>query len=116
MDVRPFTIALHAHLQKHERMLFRRYGVRLTVDKITSDGKSALCTIAQVRRPWFRSVRSVQELIELAHTALVPLHQVGLSPLITPLPMHPKIKFPTLDKNDPFGVDHALRLAWAEIK
>ena len=108
MEPRPFTNELLYHLRKRERMLLGRYGVRLRVDKITADGKSALCSIAQVRRPWFRSARSADELIELAHDALMPLHHVGLSPLVSVLPGRPKAEFPAMDKNDPFNVHHAL--------
>jgi hypothetical protein len=92
-------------------MLASRYGVRLRVDKITRDGKNALCSIAQVRRLWFRSARSTRELIELAQTALLPLYQVGLSPLVSTLSRQPRAAFPTLDKNDPFGIHRALRHA-----
>jgi hypothetical protein len=115
MDRRPFSSELIAHLRKHERTLLRKYGVRLRVDKITADGKSALCSIAQVRRPWFRSMRSAQELIDLAHRALMPLHQVGLSPLISGLPEQPKAAFPAVEKSDPFGIHRALRHAGLEM-
>lgn len=108
MDGRPFNSDLLTRLRKHERMLLRRYGMRLRVDKVTSDGKSALCSIAQVRRRWFRSARSTQELIEVAHAALMPLHRVGLSPLISCLPRQPKAAFPVVDKNHPFGIQHIL--------
>lgn len=83
--------------------------MRLRVDKITGDGKNALCSIAQVRRSWFRSTRSTGELIELAQGALMPLYQVGLSPLVSALPPKPRAAFPALEKNDPFGIHRALR-------
>lgn len=111
MEQRTFSSDLLALLCQYERMLLRRYGVRLRVDKITRDGKNALCSIAQVRRTWFRSARSTGELIELAQNALMPLHQVGLSPLVSTLPRQPSATFPALDKNDPFGIHRALRHA-----
>ena len=89
-------------------MLLRKYGVRLRVDKITSDGKSALCSIAHVCRPWFRALRTGEELVALAHAALAPLYRVGLTPLVSSLPRQPKASFSTLDKNDPFGLGCAL--------
>lgn len=111
MDCRSFPGELLIHLRKHERMLSRRYGVRLRVDKITRDGKNVLCSIAQVRRPWFRSARSTGELIELAQDALMPLRQVGLSPLVSILPRQPRATFPALEQNDPFGIHRAFRYA-----
>lgn len=114
MDPRPFTNDLLYHLRKRERLLLRRYGVRLRVDKITADGKSALCSIAQVRRPWFRPVHSADVLIELAHATLMPLHHVGLSPLVSVLPCGPKTQLPNMDKNDPFNVHRALLHAGQE--
>lgn len=110
MEPRPFSSDLHSHLREHERMLSRKYGVRLRVDRITSNGKNAFCSIAHVRCPWFRSTRSAEELIDLAHTALMPLHQVGLSPLISILPRQPGTTFPAIDTSDPFGIHGALRL------
>jgi len=111
MDPRPFPNTLLSHLVKHERMLSRRYGVRLRVDKITGDGKNALCSIAQLRRRWFRSALSAEEMIELAHAALLPLHRIGLSPLVSALPPRARATFPAPNKNDPFGIRSAMRQA-----
>ncbi len=114
MGHRTLSLDLVDNLRKHERVLLRKYGGRLRVDKITRDGKSAICSIAPVRRPWFRALRSGQELVALAHTALVPLYQIGLTPMVTALPKQPKSSFPKVDKNDPFGLRSALNDRYTE--
>jgi hypothetical protein len=92
-------------------MLLRRHGVRLRVDKITADGRNAICSACQVRRPIFRSMLSSDELIAIAHTALIPLHLIGLRPLVSALSPEPKQVFAPIGKNDPFLLCHALREA-----
>ncbi len=114
MISRPLTADLIAHLCAQERRLLRRHGVRLRLEKITTDGQNAFCSVGQVRRPFFRSMLSVDELIALAHTALVSLHWVGLRPLISALPPGSKKTFAPTDKNDPFGFCHAIRDAGTE--
>ena len=111
MEQQPLPDDYIVRLRANERMLLRRHGVCLRVDKITSNGKSAICSVAQVHRPFFRSACSAENLIDLAHAALVPLHLIGLSPLISPLPKAHKSRFPSIRPEDPFGIQRAMRLA-----
>ncbi len=107
----PVAVDLLAYLRKQETMLLRRYGVRLRVDKITADGRNAIGSVCQVRRPFFRAALSTDELIALAHSALIPLHLVGLRPLVSALAPEPKKVFAPAEKNDPFRLCNALREA-----
>ena len=104
MERPAFTAELLSHLSQHERRLLSKYGARLRVDKISGDRKSVLCSIALVRSPWFRSAPSATQLVNLAHTTLIPLHYIGLNPLVSALLKQSEAFFPDMMKNDPFGI------------
>ena len=108
------SIELITRLYKEERTLLRRKGVRVRVDKISSDGRYALCTVLQVRRPLFRSAPGSQELVSLAHMALNRLHQLGLKPFVSVALRGSVTVFAPLDANDPFRLRRALSEAGRE--
>jgi hypothetical protein len=108
LDGRTSATGLSAQLRANERRLMRRFGIRLRVDRISFDGKSVICSVAQVRRP-FLGPRSPEKLIHLAHGALVPLHMIGFLTLVSVLPRETRPAFNPLDGNDPFGLQHALQ-------
>lgn len=110
----PDAADLLAQLCRKERSLLRRHGVRLRVDKITADGRSAICSAGQVRRGFLRSALSTEKLVSLAHAALVPLNQVGLQPFVSVLVDEPRSTFTSRKEEDPFGLRNALREAGME--
>lgn len=108
------TQGLIDHLGQKERLLLRRHGVRLRVDGITRDGRYALCTACQVRRPLLRLRLSNIELVAIAHSAFARLNRFGVQTLIAVVPKGPLTVFPDLDPNDPFKLHVALRASMRE--
>ncbi len=105
---------LLVHLSAAERELLRRYRVRLRVDKVTDDGRSALCSGAQVQRRFLRADHASEQMIAMCHEALSALHHIGISPLIGWLPRHVPSRFPEIDPQDPFSLRKALGAAGFE--
>lgn len=106
----PFAELL-AHLRKAERHLLHRHSIRLRVDKVTSDGRNALCSATEVRA-WFNwSNRRKDQVVSLAHRAVQPLQALGLSPLISVIPVEQVGQFGPLENDDPFKLVHALHQA-----
>jgi len=95
-------------LDKAERHLLSRYGLRLQVDKVSANGRYALCTAKQVGRKMFRSAMPTEESVAVCHTALIALHIIGLEPLIDIKPHTSSAVMPALDGLDPFGLRVAL--------
>jgi hypothetical protein len=95
-------------LGKVERQLYRRYRIRLRVDKVSHDGRSALCSAAQVRRRFLRADHTSYEVVETCHEALEPLRIIGVMPLIEWLPRQKSNTFMKIDPKDPFRVLWAL--------
>jgi hypothetical protein len=102
-----------AELGKMERELLRRYHIRLRVDKVTSDGRSALCSAAQVRRRFLRTDHTSYEVVDTCHEALIPLQRIGISPLIGWLPRERSNEFMKIDPKDPFRIRWALSVMGA---
>lgn len=95
-------------LGKVERHLYRRYRIRLRVDKVSHDGRSALCSAAQVRRRFLRADQASYQVVETCHEALEPLRIIGVMPLIEWLPRQKSDMFMKIDPKDPFRVLWAL--------
>jgi hypothetical protein len=93
---------------QEERRLLDRHGVRLRVDRITRDGRYALCSVCQVKRPFLRPLRSKLELVALAHSAFGKLDLFGMRTLISVVPKGPLTEFPAVDPNDPFNINALL--------
>ncbi len=106
----PVLAGLIAQLGDHERRLWRRYHVRLRIDRISSDGKSALCSVAQLQTSFLSPSRPAGRLVEMAHNALIPMHLIGIVPLVSVLPEEAKPQFAPVDKEDPFGFLSAIPL------
>ena len=99
------------HLTEQERWLLRKHGVRLRVDKITSDGRYALCSSCQTKRSLFRPLLSDIALVALAHRAFMRLNIFELQTLISVVPKGPLTPFLAMDPKDPFQLVHALSSA-----
>lgn len=110
----PMTQGLIDHLGQEERSLLRRYGVRLRVDGITLDGRYALCSACQVKRPFLRLRLSNIALVALAHRAFARLNLFGIQTLISVVPKGPLTVFPALDSRDPFRLNDALKASARE--
>lgn len=104
----PMTQGLIDHLGQEERWLWRRHGVRLRVDGITRDGRYALCSACQVKRPFLRPQLSNIDLVALAHRTFAKLNLFGLQTLISVVPKGPLTAFPAMDPKDPFQLHDAL--------
>ncbi|MEO8591242.1 MAG: hypothetical protein ABI432_17825 [Flavobacteriales bacterium] len=105
------TSDLIAHLHEQERLLWRRHGVRLMVDKVTADGQNILCSTCQLRRSLFLPALRDHALISLAHEALRPLYLFGMRPLVTVVMKNAVRPFAALEKADPFHLHSALHAA-----
>jgi len=114
MALTPAAIQLLANLQDQEPWLQHRYGVRVRVDKVTADGRNALCSACQVRHPFFLAKISAFALVALAHLVLKDLHRFGITPLISTLPARSIPPFVAIEKGDPFRLRDALRAAGKE--
>jgi hypothetical protein len=97
-----------------ERRLTRKHGICLRVDRITSDKRNAFCMIAQLPPGPFRTALSNETLIEKAHSALAPLHAIGLRPLVSVRSALSVTLASGDDHHDPFGLQLALRNAGME--
>ncbi len=102
------TKELTDHLSVQERSLLRRHGVRLRVDKVTDDGRYALCSACQIERSFFRPLLSDIALVSIAHQAFMKLNLFGLQTLISVVPKGPLTVFPAVDPQDPFQLRYAL--------
>ena len=111
LDLKPAAGQLLEHLRRQERSLLRRHGVRLRVDRFSADGRNALCSCTQIRRPFFKSTLSDHELVGLAHHTLKELHLFGITPLIGIVPRSSTNAYAPLERNDPFWLIQALRAA-----
>lgn len=108
------TKELTDHLSVQERSLLRRHGVRLRVDKVTDDGRYALCSACQIERSFFRPLLSDIALVSIAHRAFMKLNLFGLQTLISVVPKGPLTMFPAVDPKDPFQLCDALQAAARE--
>ncbi len=108
------TSELIERLAGQERSLLRRYGVRLRVDKVTDDGRYALCSACQVEQSFFRPLLPDITLVTLAERAFMTLNTFGLKTLISVVPKGPLTAFPALDPLDPFHLRNALDTAARE--
>lgn len=114
MSTTHMTTELIDHLTAQERQLLRKHGVRLRVDKITSDGRYALCSSCQTKRPLFRPLLSNVALVALAHRAFVRLNIFDMQTLISVVPKGPLTPFLAVDPRDPFQLIKALSSAHAQ--
>ncbi len=108
------TKELIARMDAVERMLLRKHGLSLRVDKISSDKRNAICSISQKAPGLFRSTLPNEVLVEKAHSALVPLHAIGLRPLVSVSQGVPLRVSALEGQHDPFGLRLALREAGME--
>jgi hypothetical protein len=97
-----------------ERMLQRKHGLHVHVDRISSDKRNAFCSVSQKAPGLFRSTLPKEELVDKAHSALVPLHSIGLRPLVSVVARSPRKPMLPTDQHDPFGLRVALREAGME--
>jgi hypothetical protein len=98
-------------LTKAERLLLLHHGLRLQVDRITANGRYALCTAQQVERKFLRSPLHPDLIVHRCHEALSPLYAIGSEPLIKTLPIADGKHHPAMDANDPFRLLSAWRSA-----
>ncbi len=112
--MQPYPRDLITHLRDAERRLLRRYCIRLRIDKITVDGRNALCSAAQVKRRFIWSAHPKERVVTLAHKAILPLHRLGLSPLISAFPLDQVHVFGPVKEDDPFEIRRALLQAGKE--
>ncbi len=105
---------LIAELGDAEEELLRNHRIRLRVDKVTPDGRSALCSAAQVHNRFLRSEYSPEAGVRVCHHALLSMHRIGLSPLIGWIPRDIEIEFSDIAPNDPFSLRKALLAAGKE--
>jgi hypothetical protein len=103
-------------LTKAERQLLLRHGLRLSVDRITADGRYALCTAMQVERKFLRTALKPHEIVDRCHQALISLHTIGSEPLIQVLPITAALDHPTIEEEDPFQLCTALRASNLEAR
>lgn len=96
------TTSMIALLSKAEIHLLRRHGIRLRVDRISPNGRYALCTAKQVRRKFMRSALRADEVVDRCHEALIALHSIGMDPLIEILSIADGKDYPKIDPKDPF--------------
>lgn len=94
-----------------ERDLLRRHRVRLVVEKVTPDGRNALCVAGQFRSRFLRQDLDVEEVVDICHTALSSLYRVGLSPLIGAVDRQLLVGLKKVDPNDPYHLRSALMVA-----
>ena len=112
---RPVPLAdLLTNLREAEKHLLRRHCIRLRIDKVTSDGRNALCSAAQVKRMFFWSAHHKERVVTLAHQAILPLHTLGLFPLISAFPLDQVHVFGPVKEDDPFEIRRALLQAGKE--
>lgn len=102
---------LLTELGEAERHLLRSHRVRLNVDKVTADGRNALCSAAQIHRRLLRPDHLAEEGVAACHQALSSLHRIGLTPLIGWLPRDASNTFFKIDPQDPFRLRMALSVA-----
>lgn len=95
-------------LSAAELQLLRRHGLRLRVDRVSPNGRYALCTAKQVERRFMRSALKAEDIVDRCHEALNALHAIGLDPLIEILSISDGKDYPKLDPNDPFQLHFAL--------
>ncbi len=108
------SLDLLNQLRDAEHSLLRQHHVRLRVDKVTSDGRNALCVASQVRSRFLRQDLAAEEIIAACHGALSTLHRVGLNPLIGTVPRTTFAGLQKPDPNDPFLLRSALHAAGFE--
>ena len=95
-------------LAKRERDLWRRYGIRLNVDKVTSDGSKLLCTASRTRKSIFHAYMPIHEVMEHSYIALSGLSNIGGSAFISAVPRKRVPEFKEMDVRDPFGIITAI--------
>lgn len=105
---------LFAELHKAELNLLRHYRIRLRVDKLTTDGRSALCSATQIERRFLRADLAPHEGVAACHKAISALHRFDLSPLIGWSSRMATHGFAKIDPDDPFLLRMALRTAGPE--
>lgn len=76
---------LHRELCRNEAHCVRD-NIVVRVDRISADGRVALCTVEQCLFGMVRRTLSFQELVRRAETALAPLGSIGVTPIVTVLP------------------------------
>ncbi len=108
------TNDLIARMHDIERLLLRKHGVHLRVNKISADKRNALCSISQKAPSMFRTPLPNEVLLEKAHCALIPLHTIGLRPLVSVSRTLPPGTVAMNGPQDPFGLRLALREAGME--
>lgn len=112
----PFDQYLDLMTQLHtaERHLLGRHSIRLRVDRVTADGRNAICSAAQVQYRLFRADHRSDEIASICHEALNSLYRVGLTPLIGTLQRSNNKAFGRMDPRDPFQLRKALLTAGRE--
>jgi hypothetical protein len=116
MDMTPFDQYLDLMTQLHgaERHLLSRHSIRLRVDRVTVDGRNAICSAAQVQYRFFRPDHRSDEIASICHESLSSLYRVGLNPLIGTLQRSTNKAFGRMDPKDPFQLRRALLTAGRE--
>jgi len=100
-------------LHTQQRTLARRNGMRLRVDKVTADGKNALCTCYYESGSFWRTAPVHYEVVDLAHDALKDLLRFGMRPMVSVVCGVPK-SLANMDAADPFELLKAIRVAGLE--
>lgn len=98
-----------AQLQAKEHDLLQRHHIRLRIDKVTDNGRYALCVAGQVQSRLLRPDLRPVEIIALSEVALSTLYRLGLSPLIGTMPCMAMGALGAPDPDDPFLLRTALR-------
>lgn len=104
----PPVLDLLARLALSEKVLLRKHGIRLRVEKVTLDGHNAMCSAMQVRPRCLRADHTQEAIVEFCQLALAPVYMVGMSPLIRAYPRNKGELFQPIDTNDPFGLRAAM--------
>jgi len=105
------SLDLLDQLRTAEHDLLRQHYVRLRVNKVTADGRNAMCVACQVQSRFLRQDLKAEEIVAACQAALSTLHRVGLNPLIGTVPRQTFAGLEEPDPNDPFLLRSALSAA-----